>query len=56
MIRRAFAAASAVPKFCVSESGKRQRANQPWAVAPPLRNYPLYQIFLNLGNFNLSRM
>tara|TARA_R100000935_G_scaffold56239_5_gene87442 strand:- start:1001 stop:1201 length:201 start_codon:yes stop_codon:yes gene_type:complete len=33
-----------------------QRANQPRAVAPPLRIYPLYQFFLNLGNFNLSRM
>jgi len=33
-----------------------QRANQPWAVAPPLRIYPLYQFFLNLGNFNLRRM
>ena len=27
-----------------------QRTNQLWAVAQPLRNYPLYQFFINLGN------
>jgi len=27
-----------------------QRANQPWAVAPPLRTYPLYQFLIKLGN------
>jgi len=41
MIRRVLSGSiGSANKTASAVCGKRQRANQPWAVAPPLRNYP----------------
>jgi hypothetical protein len=37
---------------CDSGLWEAQRAKQPWAVALPLRIYPLYQIFYKFRKFN----
>jgi len=50
MIRRVFSGSFGSANILRQRKWEAQRANQPRAVAPPLRNYPLYQFLIKLGN------
>tara|TARA_R100000935_G_scaffold58041_2_gene93661 strand:- start:656 stop:880 length:225 start_codon:yes stop_codon:yes gene_type:complete len=56
MIRRGFSGSFGSANILRQRKWEAQRANQPWAVAPPLRIYPLYHFFYKFREFNLSRM
>jgi len=56
MIRRVLSGSIGSANILRQRKWEAQRANQPWAVAPLLRIYPLYQIFYKFSEFNLRRM
>jgi hypothetical protein len=52
MIRRVLSGSIGSANILRQRKWEAQRANQPWAVAPQLRTYPLYQFSIKLGNLN----
>jgi hypothetical protein len=51
MIRRVLGGSFGSANILRQRKWEAQRANQPWAVAPLLRNYQPYQIFYKVREF-----
>ena len=52
MIRRVLSGSLGSANILRQRKWEAQRANQPWAVAPPLRNYPRDQFTINCKKYN----